>query len=454
MKTYRLKFIFLVPLLAHSSYAEEYAVISNKNIDALSITEIRDIFLKKISYVNDIKVLPINLGPRDKIRISFEENVLRLKLSKLKSYWTQQHYLGHRPPMTLKSENIIKAFVQKVDGAIGYINMQNVDENVHVVYTWADEYIQNEYKLGEGIQVGSLPFYLGGYFSLDYKHTDTIDRYRIDELSMMGYGSYKKFSYLAEFEFEDFYVQTRTQDTSSITQDTKLNIERLYVDYTLDENSDEKYIFRIGKYNSPIGFWNLLPIDVLRDTTSNPITSSIIFPRYTTGIGATYNSYGDANFQINLLAQRSPNLDASNTKNEIDEHYGVGVTYSKENLSLKVNAGVFNLIHDNLRYYALVSARYDGDNFQLMSELGTQASQTEFTTEYAGYIQGKYSFTNEHSVILRTESYKENVRDTSDNIAIIGYDYRPIYPISIKTEYQFHSQSKNDNFQLSFSMMF
>jgi len=138
MKAYILKLIFLITLLAHSSHAEEYAVIASKNVEALSLGELRAIFLKKISYVNDVKVLPVNLGSRDEIRTSFEENVLHMKLSKLKSYWTKQHYLGHRPPITMKSQNTVKAFVTKVDGAVGYINIQNVDESVKVIYTWRD----------------------------------------------------------------------------------------------------------------------------------------------------------------------------------------------------------------------------------------------------------------------------------------------------------------------------
>jgi ABC-type phosphate transport system substrate-binding protein len=139
MKATTFKLIFLAILLTHVSYAQEYAVIASKNVKELSLGELRAIFLKKISYVDDIKVLPINLGSRDEIRKSFEKNVLHMKLSKLKSYWTKQHYLGHRPPITMKSQNTVKAFVKKVDGAIGYINIQSVDESVKVIYRWRDE---------------------------------------------------------------------------------------------------------------------------------------------------------------------------------------------------------------------------------------------------------------------------------------------------------------------------
>jgi hypothetical protein len=330
---------------------------------------------------------------------------------------------------------------------------------------------ENNYKLGEGIQVGSLPFYLGGYFSFDYKHSDSANRYRIDDLAILGYGTYEKFFYMAEFEFKEFYVLTESKGNSTLTQDTNLHTERLYVDYNLNEN----YMFRAGKYNSPIGFWNLLPVNVLRDTTSSPITSDIIFPQYTTGLALSYTSYGDNDIKIDLMAQKNSDLDAGYNNYEIDEHLGLGVTYSSDNLSLKFNTGVFNLVHYNLnknddngddddddkyelqqpqRYYALASAKYENDNFQIMSEIGTQASSNEFTTPYAAYIQGLYRFSDEHIAILRAEAYEEKVLHTSENIAIIGYTYRPIYPIAVKTEYQFHSISKNDNFLLSFSMMF
>jgi len=338
-----------------------------------------------------------------------------------------------------------------------------------------------EYSLGEGVQVGSLPLYLGGYFSLDYQSKKNTERYRVDDIAFIGYGNYEKFSYLAEFEFKEFYVQTQSQNNTFVTQDTTLHAERVYIDYTFNEN----FIGCVGKYSSPIGFWNMLPVNVLRETTSSPFTSSIIFPQFTTGLSASYNSYGENDLKIDLLVQKNQDLDAGYNNYEINEHYGIGITYTKENLSLKFNAGVFNLVHYNLnndneendwdedeendddnddddrselekpqRYYALASLKYDHDNFQIMSELGTQASRKEFTTEYAGYIQGLYRFSDKHSVILRGESYKENVLDTTDDIAIVGYTYRPMYPIAIKTEYQFHSQSQNDNFLVSFSMMF
>ncbi|MDQ7043678.1 MAG: hypothetical protein Q9M34_09155 [Sulfurimonas sp.] len=138
MKRDVLKFVFLFLLFSSSVLAKEYALISNKNMHKLSLNEIKAIYLKKVTFAGKIKVLPLNLSSRDSIRANFEKKVLKMNFSRLKSYWTKQHYLGRRPPLTMKSQEAIKTFVKKVDGAIGYIDIQNLDESVKVLYTWKD----------------------------------------------------------------------------------------------------------------------------------------------------------------------------------------------------------------------------------------------------------------------------------------------------------------------------
>jgi hypothetical protein len=38
----------------------------------------------------------------------------------------------------MKSQESIKSFVKKVDGAIGYIEAKNIDNTVKVIYRWRD----------------------------------------------------------------------------------------------------------------------------------------------------------------------------------------------------------------------------------------------------------------------------------------------------------------------------
>lgn len=313
---------------------------------------------------------------------------------------------------------------------------------------------ESSYELGKGIQVDSLPFYIGGYVSFDYRNKGNENRYRADDIAVLGYGNYDKFSYMAEVEYKGFYAQTYKGDTKYLEKDTKLHSERIYVDYNFDEN----YIFRVGKYNSPIGFWNLLPVNVLRQTTSNPVSKDIIFPQFTTGAGVTYSSFDEGELKIELMLQNNEDLDDDYNNYKIDKHYGLGILYEADEYSIKLNSGYFHRIGNNILqdklYYLLLSAKYETEKYQLLSEIGYQQSETKVTTPYAGYVQGLYRFTEQHLGAIRFESYDDKVKNKSEDIAIFSYTYRPSYPIAIKSEYQFHSISEENQFLFSISVLF
>ena len=136
--SYLIKIMSLLFLWNISIYANEYAIVSSSFTQELTQSQARAIFLKKIIFIDDMKMLPVNLGARDKIRNSFESHILEMSFSHLKAYWTKQHYLGHRAPISMKSQKSMKAFVIKVEGAIGYIEMKNIKKPLNILYKWSD----------------------------------------------------------------------------------------------------------------------------------------------------------------------------------------------------------------------------------------------------------------------------------------------------------------------------
>jgi len=312
----------------------------------------------------------------------------------------------------------------------------------------------DKYRLGEGVQVGSLPFYVGGYFSLDYIKKEGETKYSIDDVAILGYGNYSKFSYMVELEYKEPYSYTDRGSQTYTEKDSHLYTERLYVDY----NHDENFMFRAGKYNSNIGFWNLLPINVLRETTSSPKSTYIIFPKFTTGLDSSYTSYEDGGLKINATLQHNDSIDNDDYNNyEVDKHYGAGLSYEMNEYTFKINGGYFhtdyNIKKEDL-YYLLLSAKYEADNYQILTEFGSQKSQEEYTTKYAGYIQGVYRFTQSHIGVLRAESYDNKRDNISEEIMVVGYTYRPLYPIALKSEYQFHSKEDDNKLLFSLSVLF
>ncbi|WP_415397982.1 hypothetical protein [Sulfurimonas sp. CS5] len=130
--------VVLIILCSVITLADEYAVVTNKKMSNLSVSQIRAVFLKKKTFIDNLTIVPINLEARNSIRQKFEKEILHMSFKRLKAYWIKQHYLGHRPPLTMKSEDSIKSFLKKVDGSIGYINIKSVDDNLKVIYKWSD----------------------------------------------------------------------------------------------------------------------------------------------------------------------------------------------------------------------------------------------------------------------------------------------------------------------------
>ncbi len=137
MKTTIIIFLSTI-ILSTISFAGEYAVIANQKMKDLSTAQIKAIFLKKITVIENINAVPVNLGARDPIREKFENKIVEMNFERLKSYWTKQHYIGKRPPVSMQSEESVKTFIKNVEGAIGYINAKNLDNSVKVLYRWSE----------------------------------------------------------------------------------------------------------------------------------------------------------------------------------------------------------------------------------------------------------------------------------------------------------------------------
>lgn len=133
-----LRFILYTSIVTTCICANEYVLVSNKSIKNLSRSQVKAIYLKKISILDARKLIPLNLGVNNPIRKSFEKHVLQMGFSRLKSYWTKQHYMGHRPPLSMKSQEGVKAFVREVNGSIAYIDAKKLDSSVVEIYRWTD----------------------------------------------------------------------------------------------------------------------------------------------------------------------------------------------------------------------------------------------------------------------------------------------------------------------------
>jgi len=312
-----------------------------------------------------------------------------------------------------------------------------------------------KYQLGRGIQVGDLPLYIGGYFSLEYNHAYGKNRsLTLDELAIMAYGQHKQFSYMIELEAEDVYNEVYGDEESEEVNE-EIHIERLYINYEFNEN----YALKLGKFNSPIGFWNRIPINVLRDTSSSPNITTLLFPRFTSGADLLYQIENAHEFAIDTIIQGGEDIDHALNKEiynnfDADAHYGLGVSLKEGEWNYQINIGYFHLTSDEEYYYLLGAFKYEQYDFKLQGEVGAQFDDEGTTIPYIGYFQGSYMIQDNHQAIVRLEAYRDQLTDMKDSFAVVGYTYRPLYPIAFKGEYQWHSLNKENKMILSISVLF
>jgi len=308
------------------------------------------------------------------------------------------------------------------------------------------------YVVGQGLHIDPM-FTIGGYFSSEFESKNNEETFTLDDVAVMAYGDINPmFSYLAEFEAVGFYQKNFSTGDESGSQ--KFHVERLYGDLWLAD----AYNLRLGKMITPIGYWNTEPINVLRDTTSNPLYSMLLFPKFVTGIDLNgYVPWIDG-VHYHFFAQKNNDIDEEYINIPNNHFYGFSAEKELRNeWSAGGSVGEYITRTDQRTRFVQANVKYDDQEWQMMSEV--IFAKNEFTTNdqastLSGYVQGMYRYTQEHAFVGRYEYYNDHQSNYVDNIGVLGYSYRPLYPISLKGEYQWHSMKDENTFLFSFSVLF
>lgn len=310
----------------------------------------------------------------------------------------------------------------------------------------------DDYTLGHGIAFNDA-LHIGGYFSSELESTKTTDSFTLDDVAVMAYGDINPMlSYLAEFEAITFYHKDFT--TGSDEANSKFHAERVYGDLWLSDD----FNIRFGKMITPIGYWNKEPINVLRDTTSSPLYSALLFPKVLTGIDINGYIPTMEGMRYHLFGQNNRDLDEEYINIPNNHFYGFALEQEfSMDLSLGASIGEYITKTNQRTRFVQAGTKYDDSQWQLILEaLIAKSEYTNAQDDYAisGYAQAMYHFSPEHALIGRYEYFNDHHTDYKDNIAIFGYSYRPLYPVSLKGEYQWHSLHDENRALFSLSVLF
>jgi hypothetical protein len=309
------------------------------------------------------------------------------------------------------------------------------------------------YQLGRGLVVSDW-LTVGSYFSTEYKKNDYQNEFLVDDLALLLYGETGgRLSYMLELESVEPYVADFEHDTSATNFPP--TIERLYVDYKF---SDQVAV-RVGKQITPVGYWNLQPINVLRETTSNPLYSKDVFPKFLTGVDVYgYTPFGQ-DLTYHVYMQNSRDMDENNINLKIDSHYGVALEQVlPRGWKLGGSYGQYGETTNIDTRYLQLNSRYDTYKFSFITEAAVSIAEDVAGSEHKAkslYAQAEFRFTSQHALIGRAEYQHDRlVPGQAQRIGILGYSYRPVYPVSLKVEHQWHDASGMNGLMASFSVLF
>ena len=120
--------LILILLFCLNLYGQEnskFKIIVNKDnpVESITLDELKRIFLKKqTKWENGDKIYPVDLNESSKTREYFTENIHGKRISSIKAYWQKQIFTGRGvPPPEKSSEKEVLEYVEKNEGAIGYI---------------------------------------------------------------------------------------------------------------------------------------------------------------------------------------------------------------------------------------------------------------------------------------------------------------------------------------------
>jgi ABC-type phosphate transport system substrate-binding protein len=128
----------LLWFLSNGLAAETVVIVNPENpIAQLSAGELRSIFLGRLLEFpkTQLEVIPVDQGPKTKIRESFYRNVANKSPQKMNSYWARFMFTGKgNPPKVVATDEEVKQMVAENVNAIGYIEQQLIDSSVKVVH--------------------------------------------------------------------------------------------------------------------------------------------------------------------------------------------------------------------------------------------------------------------------------------------------------------------------------
>lgn len=129
-------------LMPFSTARADLYIIANKDLPVAQLDkeDIAAIYLlKKKHWDNGEDIMPINLPAQAEARNRFTAEIFDSTPEKLGSYWDKMLFKGETPPVTQSSEQAVTLFVERIKGAIGYVETKPQSAQIKILQQFSNK---------------------------------------------------------------------------------------------------------------------------------------------------------------------------------------------------------------------------------------------------------------------------------------------------------------------------
>lgn len=255
-------------------------------------------------------------------------------------------------------------------------------------------------------------FRVGGYTSVDL-HVPRTESTRLNwnELSMIvTWDKNSRIKFFGELDLEN--VATYTHKQGLDFRDVYINPERLYFDVNLHEKAN----LRIGRFLTPLGRWNQLHASPLVWTASRPLSTTELFPSFTSGLQlfgtvpfsersvdyqlytATMNAQPESRGETQYKDMRGARVAINNVFNFSDDNAGLN--------TIGLNVSSYRDEKPNGTKYNLVGLDFllEFNRWEFSGEAYTRKAEHGQGGGSGAYLQSAFLIKNDWYWITRLES--------------------------------------------------
>jgi hypothetical protein len=316
-----------------------------------------------------------------------------------------------------------------------------------------------EYRAGRGLHFGRTGLNIGGFTTLEFEREEGgPGELAIDGLNFLVLLQPIHWARaFAEIEIDN--LLTWQTDQSRVESNPEAVIERLFGDLILDD----PFTVRFGKFQTPVGRWNLVPAEPFTWSATEPVMVETAFDEHTTGpalLGSVYPASGTLSYWI--YGQVLDPLHPSEDPDPLDRSVGARLQFDRSVGNWSVGASFLaSELGPHWSYLGGLDAEWLIGPLELTSEVIVQRGNIEDRNLWGLYIQGVYEILPEWLpnvyLVGRYEHFDPSGAHNEANLWDLGITWIPKPYLRLKATYRLSDRETDDvarGVKVTFSVVF